>query len=171
MSQATEALTELLGVVGLTYTGTVNKTCTHGPRGTTICTMTCQLSRGRCITTKLAKFSRAEAILAATEDVTCQVREHYFLAQAKPNASLVEFTATLAEFCRETKRPAPIWENMLENGLFRGKVRVGDRVAESGGLHGFFIEAEGAAAKAWLDLFGGDWRAEMSKRKDTVRKR
>ena len=150
----TDALKDLLKDLGLNYSNVVVKNCTN-TKGMVICDMTCKVDIKTELKCRLARESRKIAVAAAHRDISNQVRTKYFPDLQKCNDELSGHKQKLISFCKTSKRPDPLFNCWLEHGLYCVSVLVGEDMAKSSGSYQVLAEAEGSAAKLWLDMFGG----------------
>eukprot|EP00092_Neocalanus_flemingeri_P023553 GFUD01025541.1.p1 GENE.GFUD01025541.1~~GFUD01025541.1.p1 ORF type:complete len:569 (+),score=204.49 GFUD01025541.1:71-1777(+) len=155
VDEETGVLRGLLDEVGLRYKDVVSKDCSN-TKGMVICNMTCKVDIKTELKCSLARHTREEAVLAAVRNITSQVRKKFFPDRLKLDEELCGFKQKLFSFCKETKKPEPQFSNWLDQGLYCASVRVGEgEVANSAGSFQVLAEAQGSAAKLWLNMFGG----------------
>ena len=150
----TDALRCLLRDLGLRYSDIVVKHCMN-TKGMVICDMTCKMDIKTNLKCRLARQSREMAVAAAHRDISSQVRKKYFPDMVKLDEELSGHKQKLTNLCKTRNRPDPVFYSWLEHGLYCASVWVGEDTASSLGSYQVLAEAEGSAAKLWLDLFGG----------------
>ena len=76
----------------------------------------------------------------------------------KPQSDLAAFKQSLIQICRVTERPEPYIPCCYVDGLYVATVIVGDEVPVQGTPEAFRVEAQGRAAKMWMEKYQPDWR-------------
>jgi len=86
----------------------------------------------------------------------------------KPQADLAAFKQSLIEICRVTGRPEPDISCCYRDGLKKATVLVGDEGPVQGTPEVFRVEAQGTAAKIWMEKYQPDWRRLLGPAGSTV---
>ena len=89
-------------------------------------------------------------MLVATRDITGKLRRKFFPVKLE----LCGHKQTLLELCKSAKRPEPHFSSWLERGMYCARVEVGEKKATAEEAYQVLAEAEGSAAKLWIDMFG-----------------
>ena len=150
----TGVLRGLLEELGLKLISAVTKSC-RTTKGMVICDMTCKVDKETSFNAKLARPDRASAVLAATRDITAKLRRKFFPEKLLSDQELCDHKQSLVELCKSAKKPVPHFTSWLERGLYCARVKVGEEEATAGKAYQVLAEAEGSAAKLWIDLYGG----------------
>jgi len=83
-------------------------------------------------------------------------------------SDLAAFKQSLIEICRITGRPEPEISPRYVLGLWTATVLVGDEGPVQGTLEVFCSEAQGTAAKIWMEKYQPDWRRLLGPAGSTV---
>ena len=89
-------------------------------------------------------------MLVATRDITGKLGRKFFPVRLE----LCGHKQTLLELCKSAKRPEPQFSSWLERGMYCARVEVGEKKATAEAGYHVLAEAEGSAAKLWIDTFG-----------------
>jgi len=85
-----------------------------------------------------------------------------------PQSDLAAFKQSLIEICRITERPEPDISPRYVDGLYVATVIVGDEGPVQGTREVFSVEAQGTAAKIWMEKYQPDWRRLLGPAGSTV---
>jgi len=85
-----------------------------------------------------------------------------------PQSDLAAFKQSLVEICRITGRPEPDIPCCYVDGLYVATVLVGDEGPVQGTCEVFCVEAQGTAAKIWMEKYQPDWRRLLGPADSTV---
>merc|ERR1719318_90630 len=154
LDNETSVLRGLLEELGLKLNSAVAKSC-RTTKGMVICDMTCKVDTETSFNVKLARPNRTSAVLAATRDITVKLRRKFFPEILESDLELCGQKQLLLELCKSAKRPEPNFTSWLERGLYCARVKVGEEEVTAGAAFQMLAEAEGSAAKIWIDLYGG----------------
>merc|ERR1719394_1662580 len=85
-----------------------------------------------------------------------------------PQSDLAAFKQSLVEICRITGRPEPDIPCCYVDGLYVATVIVGDEGPIQGTREMFCVEAQGTAAKIWMEKYQPGWRRLLGPAGSTV---
>ena len=142
-----DILKGFLDKMGLMYKDVVTIS-TKTIKGMVICNMHCQINTKTRLHVKQVRKEMSDAIIASVRDIVAQVRRNL-----SNNEVLADEKQNLVKFCQESRKVEPEYESWLEDGFYRAKVVVGKEEAIAGVAFHLLEEAEGSAAKLWLQLW------------------
>lgn len=165
VTSTTDELKSLLARLGLDLACAIKASFSQQKKGGPwLVKMICTLTSKKSHIAELARNSKQEAVAAVTEKIIRWLKENHFACETYIDNSLAAYYESLKDFCQKTGRPKPEKVTNLDKlSKYVAKVSVGDLCVKSQVSYTYMVEAQGAAAKLWLDMYGGNWRKLMEK--------